>query len=226
MQEPVGEDARTTVIATPDPEQVKKERRRARARRWVKAIAEFPFLVLIAFAIAIFIKTFLVQAFFIPSGSMKATLQVGDRVLVEKVSYRLHDPRRQEVVVFARDVFGVQPPDVPWHQDVRNFLRELAGLPTGDEEGVLHRAGRDEERLHEEGADEHGEAEGHDQQQRQLLPERHLLAPDHPAAAPPGGGAPVPLHRFHATHLPPPSGRAAPDTALPPGRPRAGRVGR
>ena len=91
------------------------------------------------FVIAIGIKTFLLQAFFIPSGSMKPTLQVGDRVLVEKVSYRLRDPRREDVVVFAKEVFGVVAPDVPWPQDVRNFLRELAGLPTGAEEDYIKR---------------------------------------------------------------------------------------
>lgn len=100
---------------------------------------EFPVLVLIAFGIAIIIKTFLVQAFFIPSGSMIPTLRKGDRVLVEKVSYRLHEPRREDVVVFAREVLGVPAPDVPWPDDVRNFLRELAGLPTGREEDYIKR---------------------------------------------------------------------------------------
>jgi len=105
----------------------------------VKAVLEFPFLVLIAFVIAIVIKTFLVQAFYIPSGSMRPALEVKDRVLVEKVSYRLHDPRREDVVVFAKEVFGVPAADVPWPDDVRNFLRELAGLPTGQEEDYIKR---------------------------------------------------------------------------------------
>ena len=55
-------------------------------------IAELPLLVLLAFAIAVLIKTFLVQAFYIPSTSMLPTLRKGDRVLVEKVSYRFRDP--------------------------------------------------------------------------------------------------------------------------------------
>jgi signal peptidase I len=139
MQEPEGDEARTAVTPAFGSEEQKKERRKSRAGRLLKTIAEFPILVLIAFAIAIFIKTFLVQAFFIPSGSMRPTLKVGDRVLVEKVSYRLGEPQRQDVVVFARDVFGVKPPDVPWHLDVRNFLRELAGLPTGQEEDYIKR---------------------------------------------------------------------------------------
>jgi signal peptidase I len=102
-------------------------------------LAELPILILLAFVIAIVIKTFLLQAFFIPSGSMIPTLHVGDRVLVEKVNYRLHDPRRGDVVVFANDVFGATPPDVPWYDDAKNFVRELLGLPTGTEEDYIKR---------------------------------------------------------------------------------------
>lgn len=95
-------------------------------------------LVIIAFGIAIVIKTFLVQAFFIPSGSMKPTLVEGDRVLVEKISYALHDPRRGDVVVFEKSVFGEEQ-DVSWVGDARNFMRELLGLPTGLEEDYIKR---------------------------------------------------------------------------------------
>lgn len=107
-------------------------------RSMTRQVAELPLLVLVAFLIAIVIKTFLVQAFFIPSGSMVPTLRVGDRVLVEKISYRLHGPERGDVIVFARDVLGPQP-DVPWYQDARNFLRELVGLPVGGEEDFIKR---------------------------------------------------------------------------------------
>jgi len=95
-------------------------------------------LVLLAFAIAVLIKTFLVQAFFIPSESMQPTLHPGDRVLVEKLSYWLDPPAQGDVVVFEKEVFG-EAPDVPWYTDVRNFLRELLGLPTGREEDYIKR---------------------------------------------------------------------------------------
>ena len=111
---------------------------RNRLEGFLKHLTELPMLVLIAFGIAIIIKTFLIQAFFIPSKSMLPALRVGDRVLVEKISYRLHDPRRGDVVVFEKSVFG-KAPDLPWYQDARNYLRELLGLPTGGEEDYIKR---------------------------------------------------------------------------------------
>jgi signal peptidase I len=61
---------------------------------------ELPILIVVAVALAILLKTFLLQAFFIPSGSMENTLQVGDRVMVNKVVYHLRDIKRGDIVVF------------------------------------------------------------------------------------------------------------------------------
>ncbi|MBV9098340.1 MAG: signal peptidase I, partial [Frankiaceae bacterium] len=70
---------------------------------------ELPFLILIALVLALLIKTFLVQAFYIPSASMENTLSGGpylghnhpyDRVLVNKLIYRIRDIHRGEIVVF------------------------------------------------------------------------------------------------------------------------------
>jgi signal peptidase I len=63
-------------------------------------LRELPALIILAFILALLIKTFLVQAFFIPSASMEATLLPGDRVLVNKIDYLFHDPRRGDVIVF------------------------------------------------------------------------------------------------------------------------------
>jgi signal peptidase I len=63
-------------------------------------LRELPVLLLVAFLLALLIKTFLVQAFYIPSESMEFTLDVGDRVLVNKVVYHFHPPRRGDVIVF------------------------------------------------------------------------------------------------------------------------------
>lgn len=91
----------TEVEDTPaSPRHVKKQR---------SFVKELPFLVVAAFVIALVIKQFLVQAFYIPSGSMENTLQVQDRVLVNKLVYDVRDIRRGEVVVF--DGAGTFTPD-------------------------------------------------------------------------------------------------------------------
>ena len=63
-------------------------------------LREFPILVIVALAVSIVIKTFLVQFFFIPSGSMENTLQVNDRVAVNKVPFIGKSIKRGDVVVF------------------------------------------------------------------------------------------------------------------------------
>jgi signal peptidase I len=114
----------------------------SRGQKWLRSftkhMTELPMLILSAFVIAVLIKTFLVQAFYIPSGSMIPTLRRGDRVIVEKLSYFLGEPGRGDVVVFEKDVFG-EALDLPWYDDARNFFRELLGLPTGEVEDYIKR---------------------------------------------------------------------------------------
>lgn len=66
-------------------------------------LKELPVLIVVAFGIALLIKTFLVQAFYIPSESMEPTLLQDDRVLVSKLSYRLGEPEYGDVVVFRSE---------------------------------------------------------------------------------------------------------------------------
>ena len=61
---------------------------------------ELPFLVVLAVVLALLIKSLLLQAFSIPSGSMQHTLEIGDRVLVNKLVYDVRGIHRGEVVVF------------------------------------------------------------------------------------------------------------------------------
>lgn len=73
----------------------------SRLRGWL----EFPVLLVIAVALAVLIKTFLLQAFFIPSGSMETTLHGcpgchGDRILVNKLVYDIRSIHRGDIVVF------------------------------------------------------------------------------------------------------------------------------
>ncbi|MBB4933548.1 signal peptidase I [Lipingzhangella halophila] len=61
---------------------------------------ELPILIVIALVLAFIIKTWVVQAFYIPSKSMEDTLLVGDRVLVNKLVYQIRDIERGDIVVF------------------------------------------------------------------------------------------------------------------------------
>lgn len=69
-------------------------------------LGELPVLVILAFALALLLKTFVVQAFFIPSGSMEPTLMPGDRVLVQKIS---DEPNHGDIVVFENPQPGAHP---------------------------------------------------------------------------------------------------------------------
>src|SRR5690242_11683010 len=63
-------------------------------------LRDLPVLLLVAVALTLVVRLLLVQAFYIPSGSMEPTLHVGDRVLVSKLAYDVRDVRRGDVVVF------------------------------------------------------------------------------------------------------------------------------
>ena len=105
-------------------------------------------LVVLAFALALLLKTFLVQAFFIPSGSMEQTLHgcpgcTGDRVLVNKLVYDVRDIRRGEIIVFdgegsfgSNDEIMLEPPSDP----LRRALRAVAGAvgmgPPGEKDFI------------------------------------------------------------------------------------------
>lgn len=101
---------------------------------------EFPVLLIVAFVVALLIKTFLLQAFYIPSGSMIPTLMIGDRVLVEKLSYDLHPPRHGDVLVFERKVTASSSTtNQPFWIDIKNSFKELFGFPTGGNEDLIKR---------------------------------------------------------------------------------------
>jgi signal peptidase I len=75
--------------------------RRVKRRRRRSAVTEIPLLIVVAVVIALVLKTFLVQAFVIPSGSMENTIRIGDRVLVDKLTpWFGSEPTRGDVVVF------------------------------------------------------------------------------------------------------------------------------
>jgi signal peptidase I len=69
-------------------------------RRKRSFFQEFPFLIVVALVVSLFIKTFVIQFFFIPSGSMENTLQIDDRVAVNRLPFVSNDIKRGDVVVF------------------------------------------------------------------------------------------------------------------------------
>ena len=111
------------------------------SRKRRSLLRELPVLVVTALVIALLLKTFLVQAFFIPSPSMVPTLRPGDRILVDRLAYRFGDVQRGDVVVFtdpsATHDGGVVSRVVTWlveglgvtrPQD-DDFVKRVIGLP-------------------------------------------------------------------------------------------------
>ncbi len=84
--------------------------------------------ILVALVAALLIRTFVAQAFRIPSGSMIPTLLVGDQLLVDKVTYHVRPPARGDIIVFK------YPGD-----ESRDFIKRIIGLP-GDTVEVRARA--------------------------------------------------------------------------------------
>lgn len=87
---------------------------------WRTALIETLDASLFAAVLSLVIITFVVQAFFIPSGSMEPTLQIGDRILVAKFSYRIGKIKRGDIIVFHYPL-GPAP--------VRDFVKRVVALP-------------------------------------------------------------------------------------------------
>jgi signal peptidase I len=93
-----------------------------KAARRRRATIEWVVLIGAALIIALVIKAFLFQAFYIPSESMVPTLKVGDRVLVNKLSYDLHDVHRGDIIVFKA------PPEAR-RDGINDLVKRVIGLP-------------------------------------------------------------------------------------------------
>jgi signal peptidase I len=104
----------------------------------VSFLVELPILVLVALVVAVLIKTFLVQAFWIPSGSMIHTLEINDRVLVNKLSYVFGEPEQGDVVVFDPPFGGEETNEPLLGAIVRNIAESL-GLQTPAVEDLIKR---------------------------------------------------------------------------------------
>ncbi|MFI1868461.1 MULTISPECIES: signal peptidase I [Streptomyces] len=101
---------------------------------------ELPLLIGIALILALLIKTFLVQAFSIPSDSMQNTLQRGDRVLVDKLTpWFGSEPERGEVVVFHDPGGWLDGEPTPDPNALQKFLSFIGLMPSAEEKDLIKR---------------------------------------------------------------------------------------
>lgn len=81
---------------------------------------ELPILLGVAIVVAIVVRAFVLQTFYIPSGSMEHTLEINDRVLVNKVVYHMREPERGEILVFRA------PPE--WSPRGEDFIKRVIAV--------------------------------------------------------------------------------------------------
>jgi signal peptidase I len=91
-----------------------------------RSLVEWVAILVGALILALVVKTFLFQAFYIPSGSMEPTLFKDDRVIVNKLSYRWGDISRGDVIVFGRPEAATGDPEM------HEFIKRVIGLPGDD----------------------------------------------------------------------------------------------
>ena len=89
---------------------------------WKRNAIEWIVVIAGAVAVALIIQATSFQAFYIPSQSMETTLHVGDRVLVNKWSYRLHPIHRGDIVVFSK-------PKGELASNINDLIKRVIGLP-------------------------------------------------------------------------------------------------
>ncbi len=151
---PVAEEAPPRGNAITEPQQGRRHRKRRPNMSWW---VELPILLVFALVLALLIKSFVVQAFFIPSSSMENTLEIGDKVLVNKLVYDFRSIHRGDVVVFNGDgswdpvparpaplisrlwdsvsgLFGTAP-------GVHDYIKRVIGIP-GDHVACCNRKGQ------------------------------------------------------------------------------------
>ncbi|MFG2206351.1 signal peptidase I [Streptomyces sp. NPDC048638] len=126
----------------------RRQAKRIKRRRQRSYLKEIPILIGVALAIALVLKTFLVQAFVIPSGSMEQTIKIGDRVLVDKLTpWFGAKPERGDVVVF-KDPGKWLPPDEKTRigdappvgvKQFKDFMTFIGLLPSADEKDLIKR---------------------------------------------------------------------------------------
>ncbi|AKN75218.1 signal peptidase [Streptomyces sp. PBH53] len=124
----------------------RKLQRKVKRKRRRSAVREIPLLIGVAVLIALVLKTFLVQAFVIPSGSMEQTIRIGDRVLVDKFTpWFGAKPQRGDVVVFHDPGGWLQDEQTAKKQDpvvvkqLKEGLAFIGLLPSDNEKDLIKR---------------------------------------------------------------------------------------
>lgn len=145
-----------------------KHRRRRKDKDRVRSAVEWIAVIVGALVVALVVKTFLFQAFYIPSASMEPTLEKGDRVLVNKLSYDLHDIHRGDIVVFEL------PPEKVGPDGIKDLIKRVIGLPgetIETRDGLVYIDGKriDEPYLPE------GVTTDNPAIERQVVPEDHIF---------------------------------------------------
>lgn len=116
----------------PENEEDAAEEKAEKHSSWLSNTLEFVSILIVALLISVLIKTFLLQAYYVPSGSMENTLQVGDRIAVNRMARSVEDIHRGDIVVFV-DPGGwlAEQPDTRsgFERVTSNLLQAVGLLP-------------------------------------------------------------------------------------------------
>jgi signal peptidase I len=147
-EEPVREDLTTQEPAAAGPSATASAASKPAHKNRVRSILELPILIGIAIAVAIILKTFVIQPFYIPSESMEQTLYgcagcSGDRILVFKPVYKLRDPHPGDIVVFkAPEDWDEGDGTIPAHNPLVRAVQwfgQLVGVVPPSERDLVKR---------------------------------------------------------------------------------------
>src|SRR6201992_1403215 len=114
----------------------KNQRKKKKDRSFWK---ELPVLIVVALFLTLVIKTYAIQAFYIPSGSMQNTLAIGDRVLVDKLSFEFGNVHRGDIVVFSGDGTwdpGVTPASTNFFSRFGQSVASMFGFAKGQNDFI------------------------------------------------------------------------------------------
>ncbi len=115
---PVSGDGAGAVTGDAGPGGLTDERGRGGGYRWV---IEWAVILMAVLLCTVLLRTYVIQSFYIPSPSMVPTLQVGDRIMVNKLSYDFHGVHRGDIVVFRRPPLELQ--------NFPDLVKRVVGLP-------------------------------------------------------------------------------------------------